>query len=1016
MTRRTAVFALLFALALVVGRSTVLPATGLALFWPAAGVAALWGMRVQRRRELFVATAFVVVLSTLVNALTGVPLQGAVLFGAASGVLVVGVRVVVPWEHDGVRGLRVDEVRPELARLTDVYRFFGATAVATLVSTALGMLGLLVVDRDPSLAQAIAWAVRNGGAVVTLAAPAIVIHRTWKQVSRRSLLAAVPHLLASLVLIWLVFGPGRTLPLSFLPFALVFWSGLRLPMPFPAVQGLLVALGTLALVQQYGGGPFGTIPDELALAVTAQAYMLLAVGLAVVVGTVQRERDFLLSDLASAARHSAHQAEDLKTITETIPDGILVVDRNGDIGLHNEAARLWVDVTSPHGIHDQRIQRIHPDGHPLESADRPVVRALAGETVSGAVMEVHDAAFGQSRTVAVDAVPMGEAEDGLPERVLLVFHDVSDEQERMRALIAERERTARLISDAPHGVAVLDLHGRILEVNESLASLAGRSVGELVGKNIADLSPSHRTKIAVYLERTLAVPGELLVGDWTIESPGGEDAHVSLTSRVLSATNEEDEVILVNVVDFSDRRRYEERLTHLADHDALTGLPNRRRFDEVLDEHLRVGARQGPRGSLLLLDLDHFKEVNDTMGHDAGDQLIVSIGSLLRDTLRSGDLVARVGGDEFAVLLPEADQAGAERVAATLVTEVREHCASLDGVKRRVSASVGVTTFAAAAARDVDPLALADMLLYDAKEAGRNQHAVLDATGTGQPRSGARLEWIGRIESALENDDFELYLQPILDVRTDRIVAAEALLRLVDRGEPVSPSRFVHIAERAGIAPALDRWVLRNGVEMLARLHECEPDLTLDINLSAHSIGDAAVERELLDALARHGVPGHRVVVEATETAAVSDVNAARAFGQRLAAKGVRTAIDDFGAGFGSFYYLKHLPYDIVKIDGEFVAGAHASHVDRAILGSIVGIARKLGKETTAEFVSQPAVLDVVRELGVDFAQGYLIGEPVPLDVFVARHLGGGTAEWTTGGPHPPPEKKDAMMIGGDAR
>lgn len=443
-------------------------------------------------------------------------------------------------------------------------------------------------------------------------------------------------------------------------------------------------------------------------------------------------------------------------------------------------------------------------------------------------------------------------------------------------------------------------------------------------------------------------------------------------------------------------------------------MPNRRRFDETLEEHLRLCARRGPSGALLLLDLDNFKEVNDTMGHTAGDELIVSISTVVRDSLRGGDLVARLGGDEFAVLLPDADQAGAEAVARMLVERVRAHCQSLDGAKRRVTVSVGAVTFAAAAQQAVDPLALADMLLYDAKEAGRNQHAVLDPSGTEQPRSGARLEWMARIESAIENDAFELYLQPILDVRSNRIVAAEALLRLVDReGQPVSPGRFVHVAERAGLAPELDKWVIRHAVATLSRLHEYAPELVLEVNLSGHSIGDESVEREFVEALHRHGVAPHKFVVEATETAAVADVPAARAFSQRLGAMGTRVAIDDFGAGFGSFYYLKHLPFDIVKIDGEFVAGAHTSAVDRAILRSIVGVARNLGKETVAEFVAEAAVLDVVRELGVDYAQGYYIGEPVPFDTFVSRHLDGGTSSWTTSGSLAA-DSPSALLVGGD--
>ena len=1001
MVVRTALFAVAFMVSIVVGRATVLPETGLALFWPSAGVAALWGLYAVGRREVVLVTVLVTVIASVGNTLTGFPAEAVWLLGLSNGVIAGGVRGLLSWERR--RAGAVAGPRLALATLPDVYRLLVATLVAVLVSAVFGMLGLELAGVPGSLGAVVGWVVRNCAAIVVIAGPGLVLRDTRHMVTRRAAWESLPVLLSSVVVLYVVFGPGHTLPLSFLPFALVFWAALRLPLPLATGQGLLIALGTLGLVLGLSGGPFATIADDATFAMTLQAYMLLAVGLALVVAIVQRERDLLIDGIAEAANLSRHQAEDLAVITETMPDALFVIDRDGRILLHNDAARGWLQesVDGAGLYHPATLVKRTLEGEPIPFEDRPSARAFAGETVRGAVISAEDTTTGEARIVAVDAVPMRDGQDAEPGRVLLVFRDVTEQYARLRALEAERMRTERLISDAPHGVAVLDLSGRILQVNESLAALAGRSVHDVVGSSIDDLSPSHRDKIAVYLERAVAQPGELLVGDWTIEAPDGSVSHVSLTSRVLTASDEEDEVILVNVVDFSEQRRYEEQLTHIAEHDALTGLANRRHFDEALETHLRHCERFGLRGALILVDLDHFKEVNDTLGHDAGDQLLVEIARLLEQTLRSGDLVARLGGDEFAILLPDADQAGAEGVAEALVRRVEEHTSALEGIRRRVTASIGVGTFAGAVQQDIGPLALVDMLLYDAKDAGRNRYASLDPSGTERTRMGARLAWVGRLEAALDNDDFELYLQPILDVAANRVVAAEALLRLVDEGAPVSPARFIGLAERSGLAPRVDRWVVRHGVEMLAALHRHDPSFVLDLNLSAHSIGDPAVEREFVDALVAHDVPGHRVVLEVTETAAVADVPAAQAFSHRLAALGARVAIDDFGAGFGSFYYLKHLPFDVVKIDGEFVAQSHASVIDRAILRSIVGVAGNLGKETVAEFVSEPAVLGVVRDLGIHYAQGYLIGEPVPYDVFVARHLAGGDGAWTTEGPAP---------------
>ena len=205
---------------------------------------------------------------------------------------------------------------------------------------------------------------------------------------------------------------------------------------------------------------------------------------------------------------------------------------------------------------------------------------------------------------------------------------------------------------------------------------------------------------------------------------------------------------------------------------------------------------------------------------------------------------------------------------------------------------------------------------------------------------------------------------------------------------PVSPGAFIGVAERAGLAPAVDDWVVRHGVELLRRLVEVDPAMRLAVNLSAHSIGDPAIALTLERTLRERGVDPSRLTVEVTETAAVADVEAARRFAEPLRALGVEFALDDFGAGYGSFYYLKHLSFDTIKIDGEFVKGAADSAVDRAILRSVIGIARALGKRTVAEFVTDEGALSVVRELGVDYAQGYLIGQPVPFAQFVATHLG----------------------------
>ncbi|MBC2932369.1 bifunctional diguanylate cyclase/phosphodiesterase [Nocardioides sp. zg-1228] len=570
---------------------------------------------------------------------------------------------------------------------------------------------------------------------------------------------------------------------------------------------------------------------------------------------------------------------------------------------------------------------------------------------------------------------------------------VRDLERQSRRVQVSNDRVERLFDDAPHGVALLDPDGTIIRVNISMAVLVGLDPPDMVGHRFADFETPGEGRVQDHLDRVSSYRGDSLQSECNLRDSGGHDVSASLSSTVVGDP-QMGEIVMINVVDISDRRRYLDRLAHLADHDVLTGLANRRRLESELERHLDRCQRHGPTGALLLLDLDNFKQVNDTLGHNAGDQLLVTIAGLLRRSIRSTDVVARVGGDEFAILLTDGDQADAARVAELVVERIAHHAATLDGVASRVTASVGAVTFRAAAEHAADVLALADMTMYDAKDAGRNQAVVLSEGDARGPRTAARLHWVSRVEQALIENRFELHLQPIMDMATGRITSAEVLLRLRDDdGELVPPSRFVYIAERVGLMPQVDAWVVDHSLELLGRMRrDHRPDFQFEVNLSGHSIGNPEIERAIVDGLPTHGVDPSALILEITETAAVADVALARDFATRMTDLGCAFALDDFGAGFGSFYYLKHLLFDYVKIDGEFVAHVHESPVDRTIMRSIVGIARDLGKRTVAEFVSEPRILEICREEGVDFAQGYLIGRPVPFDDFVATHLSSAAA------------------------
>ena len=611
----------------------------------------------------------------------------------------------------------------------------------------------------------------------------------------------------------------------------------------------------------------------------------------------------------------------------------------------------------------------------------PRMRSMLADAFAGreGYADFETTSLGSEQHVQVVPLP---ADHGR-RQALVLARDVSRDRARERAVVTEKERAERLFQDAPEGVAVLDRDGTLTRANPALAGILGVPASKLVGRQLGDFVEGGRSTIHHHLTVLRASDSRRAEAQWTLRAHAGQPVHVAVSSTTLWQPDREP-LVLTHLVDVSERRRYEQQLAHLADHDPLTGLANRRRFEAELTRHLDHCARYGASGALLMMDLDNFKEVNDTLGHAVGDELIVSVAALLRRAIRGTDVVARLGGDEFAVILTRGDRDAVERVAAHVIELVRAHARTLDGTLRRVTASVGAVLVDAGHVDPGELLAAADMTMYDAKELGRDRHVILDRTVHRRPRTAARMDWAQRVERALETDAFELHLQPILDLHTNRVTAAEVLLRLVDGNQLVPPARFLYVAERTGLIVDLDSWVLDRSVALLADLQQRHPGFRLEVNVSGRSIGHPEVETRLGQSLARHGADPSGLVLEITETAAVADVETTRAFAERLQSVGGRFALDDFGAGFGSFYYLKHLLFDFVKIDGQFVSSSPVNRTDRLIMSSIVGIAQGMGKQTVAEFVTDAEVLETVRRLGVDHAQGYHVGRPVCVAEFLA--------------------------------
>lgn len=536
---------------------------------------------------------------------------------------------------------------------------------------------------------------------------------------------------------------------------------------------------------------------------------------------------------------------------------------------------------------------------------------------------------------------------------------------------------------APVATETVDLEGRFLNVNAAMVELTGYSREELIGSPTARLThPDHAHRDEELRASLLSGDGDRYATEKRIVHAAGHSLEVAAHVSVVRAADGSPRYFVGQILDIRPHKRLERDLQHLADHDPLTGLLNRRRFEAELDRHVAHIARYGKQGATLVLDIDHFKQVNDALGHGRGDELIIDIARILRDQLRESDQIARLGGDEFAILLPTANRSQAARVASKLVDAVREGAVVLPGRGgRRVTISVGVMMFdECEGLTAADVIVDADLAMYDAKEAGRDTFSFFEPDDHHEPRIRSRTSWYERIESAIESDGFALQAQPIVNLRTGQTEQHELLIRMLDEhGDLIPPATFLSIAERYGQIAGIDKWVAGRAIELLAELEAGDRPGPLAINLSRHALGDRELIGELEAEITSAGIDPSNLIIEISEAAAIADIGRARVLGTRLRALGCRFALDDFGAGVGSIYHLKHLPLDYIKIDGEFINDCINDERDRLAIAAVVELARGLGVATIAEAVADSGAVDILSRLGVDLGQGRHFGWPQDL-------------------------------------
>jgi diguanylate cyclase (GGDEF)-like protein len=433
------------------------------------------------------------------------------------------------------------------------------------------------------------------------------------------------------------------------------------------------------------------------------------------------------------------------------------------------------------------------------------------------------------------------------------------------------------------------------------------------------------------------------------------------------------------------------QLSYQASHDMLTGLSNRREFERQLERAILNARNENTHHVLCYMDLDQFKVVNDTCGHRAGDELLQQLSHLLNESIREHDVLARLGGDEFGLLLMECSLSKARDIADMLRQQIRDYRFAWKDRSFEVGVSIGVVPITAQVGSLIDILSLADAACYVAKEAGRNRVHVADEQDKAVARHHREMEWIHRISHAFENEQFVLYFQPIIslvDEGKHSVPRGEVLLRMYDdNGEMIFPMAFIPAAERYNLMPTIDRWVVRRTLGMMreAQGPASVPPFRCTINLSGQSFTDEYFLDFVLEQFNECGVDASYVCFEITETAAITNLSRARRFIDTLKQRGCYFSLDDFGSGLSSFGYLKGLQVDYIKIDGSFVKDMAVDTLDRAMVESINQIGHVMGLKTIAEFVENDSIVSELRDMGVDYVQGFAIATPEPLLDVVER-------------------------------
>jgi diguanylate cyclase (GGDEF)-like protein/PAS domain S-box-containing protein len=679
--------------------------------------------------------------------------------------------------------------------------------------------------------------------------------------------------------------------------------------------------------------------------------------------------------------------ECIQAIIENMQDTIYHVDRHGVITWTTPSIRQLLGY-APEEVIGSNVGKLFRSAKDRQSHDQALAASFGGLQHYEFMLRHKD---GSGVWVSENCIYRYNEVGGIT-GYESTLRDITALKQTKEALFLAQERAYVTLGSIGDGVIAVNLNGCVDYMNVVAEQGTGWDLEEAHGKpmtkvfRIVDektLQPApDPVELCLEEGKATMLPGYLLLIHRHVHQ------HLSIEVNAAPIRNCSGDISGVVLVfhDVSELRSLAQ-MTYHATHDSLTGLINRREFEKRVSHALQHTRDRDKRYALCYIDLDNFKVVNDTCGHGAGDELLKQLTTLLRGSLREGDTLSRIGGDEFGILFAGCSLEAGKRLAEKIRTCVENFRFAWADKSFRVGASMGLVPITADSGTISDVLSAADSACYVAKESGRNRIHVYRNNDLAMAEQKGQMQWVQRIQDVLENNRFRLYFQTIAPIRPipceENKLHGEVLIRMVDEdGTVIGPDAFIPAAERYSLMAAIDRWVVKNTLQVLSRDidHVRQRISACSINLSGQSLSDDRFMSALVEMIDDMGIPPELLCFEITETAVISNLSNATRLIDRLRGMGCRFALDDFGVGLSSFGYLKNLAVDYLKLDGCFIKNMTRDSIDYAMVQSINHVGQTLKIKTIAEFVENDETVKALQEIGVDYAQGYGISKPLPLN------------------------------------